>query len=65
MALNADDHPASDIVALNAGAAIYVAGCARSLEDGLEVAWDVMESGEAMQKFEALVQLTNELKGDI
>ena len=39
MALTADDHPASDIVALNAGAAIYAAGCAHSLEDGVEAAW--------------------------
>jgi anthranilate phosphoribosyltransferase len=64
MALTADDHPASDIVALNAGAAIYTAGCAHSLEDGVEAAWDVMESGEAMQKLEALARLTQELKGE-
>jgi len=62
MALTADDHPASDIVALNAGAAIYAAGCAHSLEDGVEAAWEVMESGEAMQKLEALARLTQELK---
>lgn len=62
MALTADDHPASDIVALNSGAAIYVAGCAHSLEDGVEAAWEVMESGEAMQKLEALARLTQELK---
>ena len=64
MALTADDHPASDIVALNAGAAIYTAGCAHSLEDGVEAAWDVMESGEALQKLEALARLTQELKGE-
>ena len=58
MALVADDHPASDIVALNAGAAIYTAGCAHSFEDGVEAAWEVIESGEAMQKFEALARLT-------
>lgn len=62
MALTADDHPASDIVALNAGAAIYAAGCAHSLEDGVEAAWEVMESGEAMKKLEALARLTQELK---
>ncbi|MEC8126037.1 MAG: anthranilate phosphoribosyltransferase [Pseudomonadota bacterium] len=64
MALVADDHPASDIVALNAGAAIYTAGCAHSFEDGVEAAWEVIESGEAMQKFEALARLTQELKGE-
>ena len=50
IALTAGDHPASDIVALNAGAAIYAAGCAHSIQDGVEAAWDVMESGEAMHK---------------
>lgn len=64
MALTADDHPASDIVALNAGAAIYTVGCAHSLEDGVEAAWEVMESGEAMEKLDALARLTQELKGD-
>ncbi len=64
MALVADDHGASDIVALNAGAAIYTAGCARSLEDGVEAAWDVMESGEALGKLEALADLTQSLAGD-
>jgi anthranilate phosphoribosyltransferase len=63
LALVADDHPASDIVALNAGAAIYAAGCAHSLEDGVEAAWDVMESGEALQKLEALAQMTQNMKG--
>jgi anthranilate phosphoribosyltransferase len=64
MALVAEDHGASDIVALNAGAAIYTAGCARSLEDGVEAAWEVMESGEALEKLEALAALTHTLAGD-
>lgn len=63
MALAAEDHPSSDIVALNAGAAIYAAGCVQSIKDGVEAAWNVMESGEAMVKFEALIRLTQELKG--
>ncbi len=62
IALTAGDHPASDIVALNAGAAIYAAGCAHSIQDGVEAAWDVMESGEAMHKLEALAELTQTLK---
>ena len=63
IALTAGDHPASDIVALNAGAAIYAAGCAHSIQDGVEAAWDVMESGEAIHKLEALAKLTQTLKG--
>ena len=63
IALTAGDHPASDIVALNAGAAIYAAGCTHSIQDGVEAAWDVMESGEAIHKLEALAELTQTLKG--
>ena len=50
--------PARDIVALNAGAAIYVAGLADSLEAGVRKALEVIASGAAQQKLDALVQLT-------
>ena len=39
--------PARDIVCLNAGAAIYVAGCADSLADGVEAARAAISSGKA------------------
>jgi anthranilate phosphoribosyltransferase len=65
LALESADHPASDIVALNAGAAIYAAGCVQSLKDGLKAARDVMESGEAMKKLMALAKLTQNLKGGV
>ena len=55
--------PARDVVMLNAGAAIYVAGLAASLADGVERAGEVIASGEAQRKLEALVELTNSLKG--
>ena len=47
IALTADDHPASDIVAERRRG--HLCGCAHSLEDGVEAAWEVMESGEAMK----------------
>ena len=50
--------PARDIVALNAGAAIYVAGLAGNLETGVRKALEVLDSGAARQKLDALVQLT-------
>ncbi len=55
--------PARDIVALNAGAAIYVSGLAGSLEDGVNKASDVIASGAARKKLEALVQLSKQLAG--
>ncbi|MCK5917157.1 MAG: anthranilate phosphoribosyltransferase [Cocleimonas sp.] len=50
---------ARDIVALNAGAAIYVAGLADSLQEGVEKALDVIASGKAGEKLIALVAKTN------
>jgi len=52
---------ARDIVALNAGAAIYVAGKAESLEDGVEKAFDLIKSGAARAKLDAFVKLTQQL----
>ena len=53
---------ARDIVLLNAGAAIYTAGLADSMEQGLDRARAVIASGAARQKLEDLVKLSNEIK---
>ena len=50
--------PARDIVALNAGAAIYVAGLTDSLEAGVDRALEVIASGDAANKMNALAELT-------
>ncbi len=50
--------PARDIVALNAGAAIYVAGLADSLDAGVHRALDVIASGNAASKMKSLVDLS-------
>jgi anthranilate phosphoribosyltransferase len=49
---------AGDIVALNAGAAIYAAGIEGSLVGGVARAQTVLKSGEALIKLEALVSFT-------
>jgi len=46
--------PARDIVLLNAGATIYVAGLADSLAAGIESAGQAIDSGAAMRKLEQL-----------
>jgi anthranilate phosphoribosyltransferase len=51
--------PAMDIVLLNAGAAIYTAGIADSLETGVAQARQVIEDGSARAKLDQLVKLTN------
>jgi anthranilate phosphoribosyltransferase len=51
--------PALDVVLLNAGAAIYVAGVAKSLEQGLEKARIAVESGAAKAKLRNLIEFSN------
>jgi anthranilate phosphoribosyltransferase len=50
--------PRRDIVLLNAAAAIFSAGKARDLKDGVTVAARSIASGAARQKLDALVALT-------
>ena len=50
--------PARDIVALNAGAAIYVAGRAPTFEDGVDKAFEVIASGAARAKLDEFVRFT-------
>ncbi len=52
---NNETGPARDIVALNAGAAIYAADLAENLASGVKKAQEMLEKGLARQKFEALI----------
>ncbi len=51
--------PARDIVMLNAGAAIYVAGLADTLDAGIRKADTEIASGKAKEKLDALVKLSS------
>lgn len=53
--------PARDIVALNAGAALYVGDRASSFEDGVERAFELLKSGAARAKLNAFVAFTQQL----
>ncbi len=57
-----DNQPgtARDIVQLNAGAAIYVAGLADSLANGIKKAGDMLASGAAKAKLGQLVEVSNQ-----
>jgi anthranilate phosphoribosyltransferase len=54
--------PARDIVCLNAGAAIYAAGLATTLAEGVARAMEVIASGEAAAKLDALVAYSQTFK---
>jgi anthranilate phosphoribosyltransferase len=60
-ALRGEPGPACDIVALNAGTALYAAGVAASIEEGLGKARAAIESGAALAKLEQFVQVTRQL----
>jgi anthranilate phosphoribosyltransferase len=51
-----------DIVQLNAGAAIYVAGLAETLEEGVAKADQVIASGAAKAKLDQLITLSNSFR---
>ncbi len=59
--LGGEAGPASDIVALNAGAALYAAGLAESLEAGVARAREVLASGQALERLERLAAFTQGL----
>jgi len=54
--------PARDIVVLNAGAAIYAADLAATLEEGVQQAREVIASGAARERLNRLVQISNNFK---
>jgi len=60
-ALKNEPGPARDIVALNAGAAIYVSGLAPDLGAGIKTALAVLARGAAGKKLLDLVALSNKL----
>lgn len=61
-ALDGSHGAASDIVCLNAGAAIYVAGLCDQLKAGVEMAQDAIGSGLAREKLKEFVDFTQQMK---
>jgi anthranilate phosphoribosyltransferase len=60
-ALRGEPGAAYDIVSLNAGTALYAAGVASSIEDGLKRARAAIQSGDAMRKIDQFVEVTQSL----
>ena len=48
-----------DIVLLNAGATLYVGGVAESIEAGVKLAAEAIDSGAAARKLKELVRVSN------
>src|SRR5438094_5973871 len=56
--LNADPGPARDVVLLNAGAALLIAGAAASVQDGILKAARAIDRGDARRTLEGLVAMS-------
>jgi anthranilate phosphoribosyltransferase len=57
--LDGDKGAARDVVLLNAGAALYVAGKSADLLEGVELAAEAIDSGKAKAKLAELVAASN------
>ncbi len=53
--------PKRDIVLLNSGAAIYISGATKSINEGIEIARESIDSGKALKKLQQVVKVTNSL----
>lgn len=60
-ALTYRNEAAGDIVALNAGAAIYAANLVDEIADGVQRAREILRSGDALRKLEALAAFSQNL----
>ena len=48
-----------DIVLLNAGAALFCAGAAESIQDGVNLAAEMIDSGKALKKIDEMIEVSN------
>ena len=48
-----------DIVLLNAGAALFCAGAAESMQDGVNLAAEMIDSGKALKKIDEMIEVSN------
>ena len=51
--------PPRDVVVLNGGAALYISGNAATIPDGMKLAAESIDSGNARKKLAQLIELTN------
>lgn len=60
--LRGEQSPRADVVALNAGAAMYVAGRAASIYEGVGIARDVLKTGRALAKLKEFSHATRSME---
>ncbi|MBO7081086.1 MAG: anthranilate phosphoribosyltransferase [Neisseriaceae bacterium] len=60
--LSGEQGPCRDIVLMNAGATIYCSGVAQSIADGIDMAKQSIDSGNAKRKQEAYIQAASSMQ---
>ena len=60
MAFAGKNSAVQDMIALNSGAALYIANITSSIKDGVEMAFELMNNGKAAQKLADYVRVSNE-----
>ena len=58
--LNGEQNQVTNTILLNAGAVIYIGKRARDIEDGIQVAREIIDSGKAKNKLDEIVIKSNE-----
>ncbi len=58
--LKGEKGPKRDIVLINSGCGLVAAGAAQTVKDGIKLAEDAIDSGNALEKLELLAQYTQE-----
>jgi anthranilate phosphoribosyltransferase len=48
------------MIALNSGAALYIAKIVNSINDGVELSFELMRNGNAANKLESYVEASNQ-----
>ena len=61
--LEGEEGARADVVAANAGAALYVAGIVPTIRDGVSLAHETLRSRRAKQKLDKLVEASREMAG--
>lgn len=62
--LNGEKGPKRDAVLMNAGSAIYLAGNAGTIAEGIEIAGEIIDSGKAKKQLEAFVNGSRDQLGE-
>ncbi|MBR4396706.1 MAG: anthranilate phosphoribosyltransferase, partial [Methanobrevibacter sp.] len=57
--LNGEKGPRRNAVLLNSAAGLYVAGKVDSLEEGVNLAEEIIDSGKALEQLEKFIEVTN------